>query len=108
MKNRLRHIVYSWIVLICFAVGQVTAFSHQHLSDFKLRPVTAKHDAAGQTVKEKCYVCDAMHHISMAIFTDAAPALHVTDADTQYTRQHNYQGIALILSADRGPPVALI
>jgi hypothetical protein len=108
MKNRLRHIAYSWIVLICFALGQITAFSHQHLADFKLRPVAVKHDTSGQTVKEKCYVCDAMHHTDMAIFADAAPLLLVAEADTRYTRQHDYKGIALILSADRGPPVILI
>jgi hypothetical protein len=108
MKNRLRHIAYSWIVLICFTVGQITAFSHQHLADLKSRPVTAKHNASGQTVKEKCYVCDTMHHISMAIFTDVAPVLYTTKADTQYTRQYDYKGIALILSAGRSPPVALI
>jgi hypothetical protein len=108
MKDRLRHITYSWVVLICFAVGQVTAFSHQHLTDIKSRTATAKHDTSGQTVKEKCYVCDTMHHTSMAIFTDAVPALHFTIIDTQYKRQHDYKGIALILSADRGPPVVLI
>ena len=106
MRNRLCHIVYSRIVLICFAIGQITAFSHQHLSDFKSQNHLTKHSTTGQTVKEKCYVCDAMHHTNMAIFTDAKPALYVTVIDTQYKRQHDYKGIALILSADRGPPVA--
>ncbi|MBW4890059.1 hypothetical protein KXQ82_10045 [Mucilaginibacter sp. HMF5004] len=106
MKNRLRHITYSWIVLICFAVGQVTAFSHQHLAVIKSHSSLSKQTTSGQTVKEKCYVCDAMHHTSMAVFTDVTPIIYVTTVDTQYTREHDYKGIALILSADRGPPVA--
>ncbi len=104
MKTRLRHIVYSRIVLICFALGQIIAFSHQHIVEAKSASHLTKQSATGQTVTEKCYVCDAMHHTNMAIFSDTAPLLHVTIIDTQYTRQHDYKGIALILSADRGPP----
>jgi hypothetical protein len=103
MNNRLRHIAYAWIVLICFAVGQIAAFTHQH-------PVVkislSKNTSSGQTLKEKCYVCDAMHHTYMAVFAQATPSVFSTVIHTPYDRQHDYVGIALILSAGRSPPQA--
>lgn len=103
MKSRLRHIAFAWIVLTCFAVGQFAGYAHQHPV---AKITSAKNTTTGQTLKEKCYLCDAMQHTHMAIFTDAIPAIFTTIADTQYKRQHDYRGIALILSAGRSPPQA--
>src|SRR5476651_2179882 len=104
MKNRSRHIIYARIVLICFLVGQIIAFSHQHKADLASHSSLTKNATSGQTVKEKCYVCDTMHHTYMAIFTNAVPQVHVITIDTPYSREHDYKGIALILSAGRSPP----
>lgn len=107
MKSRLRHIAYAWVVLICFAAGQITAFSHQHTTSAKpAASVSAKNAIPTPTVKEKCYVCDAMHHTHMVIFSNHFPSVKVSVVDTRYTFVYHYQGIALILSAGRSPPQA--
>lgn len=80
-------------------------YSHQHFHSFKT-PVqhTVKAQQPVQTVTDKCNICDMMHHTHMAIFGNATVSPLVTICDTHYTRQHDYKGIALILSAGRSPP----
>ena len=82
------------------------AVLHQHVPGYTERVSQTSNKAPQQTVTEKCYVCDMMHHTQMAIFTDAVVAANVVVCDTQYKRQHDYIGIALILSAGRSPPRA--
>jgi len=84
------------------------AVVHQHLPGYSQQFYqTTKQSPHQQTVTEKCYVCDMMHHTQMALFTDAPIFEHYTVTDTQYKRDHDYIGIALILSAGRSPPAIL-
>lgn len=105
MKTRKYHIVYSWILLICFVAGQYMVYSHQHNID----GTTGKNhrlskNLTQQTVKEKCSLCDVMHHTAMV-----KPGLlmfkpfNVTHS-VYISRQYKFANIPLIFSSDRGPP----
>lgn len=106
MKNYTRHITFAWIVLICFVTGQLMAVVHQHVPRYTQRIYQISKQYPQQTVAEKCYVCDMMHQTHMALFSDVPVVPHYIVSDTQYKCQHDYIGIALILSAGRSPPRA--
>ena len=105
MKKQKNHIRLAWIILICFVAGQTVVFSHQHYTHaVKLSASTVKVPQPVQTISETCNLCDMMHHTHMAIFNTAALNPVVTICETLYNNQHDYKGIALILSAGRSPP----
>jgi dihydroxyacid dehydratase/phosphogluconate dehydratase len=107
MNKKKNHIRFAWIVLICFIAGQTMVYSHQHLS--RLRSVVShnvKVPQPVQTVTDTCSICDMMHHTHMAIFDAVVSSPIITICETVYTNQHDYKGIALILSAGRSPPRA--
>ena len=105
LKKSKQHIIYTWVVLICFAAGQLMVYAHQHI----IRSAEHHHTQAAsdqQTVTEKCQLCDAMHHNSMLVENQQyfSPAVA---ADHFYTPgKYDFISIALILSADRGPPLS--
>ncbi|SDP99596.1 hypothetical protein SAMN05428975_5081 [Mucilaginibacter sp. OK268] len=105
-KNRL-HIIYSWLLLICFIAGQYVVYTHQHLLVKTTGSVyaTADHSHQQQTVKEKCYLCDAMHHQAAVI--DQAFCLVPQVATLHFFKASDYSfvSIALVLAAGRAPPV---
>src|ERR1700761_7942020 len=62
LKKTQKHIVCTWIMLICFTAGQWAVYAHQHFSN---ATVKTHHTAQNQTtVTDKCQLCDAMHHNS--------------------------------------------
>jgi hypothetical protein len=100
-KGKLR-IIYTWIVLICFAAGQVMVFAHQHLIKYHTHQTSCNQ----QTVTEKCQLCDAMHHNSMTV-VDHQYFNPVVSTDYFYTQgKYNFISIALILSSGRAPPLS--
>lgn len=107
MKKNKNHIRLAWVVLICFIAGQTMVYSHQHLSKLKASVASlVKVPQPVQTVTDTCSICDMMHHTQMAIFSSVAINPLVTICETLYINQHDYKGIALILSAGRSPPTA--
>lgn len=103
MKKSKYHIVYAWIVLICFAAGQGMVYAHQHLTSYAIAH-QQKPDQSKTTVTEKCQLCDAMHHTGMVInktqyFTPAVCADHFYKQGT-----YDFISISLILSPGRAPP----
>ncbi|HWD90178.1 MAG TPA: hypothetical protein VG367_18750 [Mucilaginibacter sp.] len=102
MKKGYRHIIFAWMLLICFAAGQWAVYAHQHKT---FAQVTRA--AHGASVNEKCQLCDAMHHSSMIkhsvpIFTTpVAVAAHIYKQG-----KYDFVSIALILSAGRAPPLS--
>jgi len=105
LKRAKRHIIYSWIVLICFVAGQAMVYAHTHLVKSSSY-VTHKTSQNQQTVTEKCQLCDAMHHNGMVTnnhqyFTPAVAADHFYKQG-----QYDFVSIALILSAGRAPPLS--
>ncbi len=105
MKKSKYHIIYAWIVLICFAAGQGMVYAHQHLTQYSISH-QQKTDQNKTSVTEKCQLCDAMHHTSMVI----NKILHFTPAicaDHFYKQgKYDFVSISLILSSGRAPPVS--
>ena len=104
MKNSKSHIIYSWILLICFVAGQYMVYVHQHkLIKTSSTYVTIKQQAK-QTVSEKCQLCDAMHHTSMIVGSNVFFD-HMAIADYFYKSPvYNFTSLALILAGGRAPP----
>lgn len=104
-KNKL-HIIYSWLLLICFTAGQYVVYTHQHLFIKGITKTSyTANDHHQQTVKEKCYLCDAMHHqvaiIDNPFHFDAQIAVPYFFKACNYS----FVSIGLILAAGRAPPV---
>ncbi|MBV8390106.1 MAG: hypothetical protein JO080_09930 [Mucilaginibacter sp.] len=101
MRRTKLHIIYTWIVLFCFAAGQVMVYAHQHRTKYNT------HQTSHQiTVSEKCQICDAMHHSSMAL-PDHHYFIPNISSDHIYKQgKYDFISISLILSAGRSPPLS--
>jgi len=99
------HIVYTWLVLICFIAGQLMVFAHQHRTNGVVNNlIKTTQNPDQKIITEKCQLCDAMHHNEMVLthhsyFTPAVAVKHV-----YIHGDYNFISIALILSAGRSPP----
>ena len=102
MRRAKLHFIYTWIVLFCFAAGQVMVYAHQHMAKYKTHQ-TAQNQT---TISEKCQVCDAMHHTSMTL-TDNHYFVPNVSSDHVYKQgKYDFISVSLILSAGRSPPVS--
>ncbi|HEY2582279.1 MAG TPA: hypothetical protein VGI43_10735 [Mucilaginibacter sp.] len=105
MKTRKNHIICSWILLVCFIGGQFMIYTHQHYAaqtNGKIYNLTK--NISKQTVKEKCYLCDVMHHNSMVITSQvfSNPTVVIGHAFKKF--EYDFKSIQLILSCGRAPP----
>ena len=83
-------------------------YTHQHLfikGIIKISHITSDHHQSQQIVKEKCCMCDAMHHQAAIIsdtfyFSPQVAVLHFFKAC-----HYNFVSIGLVLAAGRAPPV---
>jgi len=104
VKSTKNHIIHSWILLICLIAGQYMVYVHQHRlikpgSGYAVSPYHLK-----QIVSEKCQLCDAMHHTTMVIDSNAFFAtVGITDC-IYISPVYNFPGTALIRSGGRAPP----
>ncbi|MEO7213252.1 hypothetical protein [Mucilaginibacter sp.] len=109
MKKSTYHIIYSWALLLCFVTGQYMVYAHQH-NQVKNIHASANHDCKRSShtiVKEKCEICDSMHHNAMEL--SAGAEYHAPLFITKHTfksSQYDFTSIALILAAGRAPPIA--
>ena len=103
-KNKV-NIIYSWLLLICFIAGQYMVYTHQHhLLKGISKSASVSNTHPQQTVKEKCDMCDAMHHnfavIGHALYATPQPVvLHVFKACN-----YDFVSFSLVLAAGRAPP----
>ncbi|QXV66380.1 hypothetical protein FPZ42_04580 [Mucilaginibacter achroorhodeus] len=107
MKKSIYHIICAWALLFCFVAGQYMVFAHQHHVNKHVHQLSQsdKHNPDKQILKEKCEVCDSMHHDFMELFKPQF-ALHFSKTDRVYTfKQYHFQSIGLILASGRAPPV---
>jgi hypothetical protein len=105
LKGEKRHIIYTWIVLICFIAGQGMVYAHQHLIKSSIHH-THQSSPNLQKITEKCQLCDAMHHNGM-LTADHQYFTPIVTTDHFYTPgKYNFTSIALIRSAGRSPPVS--
>jgi hypothetical protein len=109
VKKSTYHIIYAWALLLCFATGQYMVYAHQH-NQVKNVHTRAQHDSNASShtiVKEKCEICDTMHHNAMEL--SAGTQIHAPLFITKHifkSSQYDFSSIALILAAGRAPPIA--
>jgi len=103
LKRNKKNIICAWVLLLFFATGQFMVFAHQHY----------KHGAISisksnqPTLKEKCNVCDAMHHTSM-LLTQHVYFTPITAIKCHYQyKKSDLTLIQLVLASGRAPPVAI-
>ena len=109
MKKSTYHIIFAWALLLCFVTGQYMVYAHQH-NQVKNVHNSANHDCKNSShtvVKEKCEICDSMHHVAMelsgsVVYTHTLTTNHHTFKSPVY----HVTSIALILAAGRAPPIA--
>jgi hypothetical protein len=108
LKTRKYHIIYSWVLLVCFITGQYMVYAHQHnvVKGPSILYAISK-NVPQQTVKEKCSLCDVMHHNSMvaAVHSYFPPVSFTGHAFKSET--YNFTSIQLILAGGRAPPTSL-
>ncbi|MBL4676404.1 MAG: hypothetical protein JKY70_09410 [Mucilaginibacter sp.] len=106
VKKSTYHIICAWALLICFVAGQYMVYAHQHNANRHLHQfcIDSKHHTKTQILKEKCEVCDSMHHDFMELIQPQF-AFHFSKVNRVYTfQQYNFESIGLILASGRAPP----
>ncbi|MFI5162048.1 MAG: hypothetical protein ACHQHN_12275 [Sphingobacteriales bacterium] len=102
MKKNKRHIICTWILLLCFGAGQLAVYAHQH----KVFRCITKTATQRTVVSENCQLCDAMHQNNMMLDTHTYFSPVVITTHFYKQDQYDFISIALILSAGRAPPIA--
>ncbi|HEY5325400.1 MAG TPA: hypothetical protein VIJ27_00225 [Mucilaginibacter sp.] len=107
LKTGKYHIIFSRILLICFVAGQYMVYAHQHkvvksIGHSSFIPKNTRQ----QTVSEKCYLCDVMHHNAMVtnvqVYLNAVTVVGHVFKNVAYS----FTSIQLILSGGRAPPLS--
>ena len=111
MQKKGVHIIYSWLLLVCFITGQYMVAVHQHKllkQTNSIYSINKHHQKNASAVQEKCYLCDAMHHFSAVlnntIYYSAITALpHIYKVG-----DHAFISMSLLLASGRAPPVSSV
>jgi len=108
LKKRKYHIICSWILLTCFVAGQYMVYAHQHnVGQATIKNYSGPKNTSGQTVSEKCQLCDVMHHNTMVVASHVYNSPAATVTPVFYVFVYNFTSIQLILSCGRAPPCAM-
>jgi hypothetical protein len=105
LKKHKYHIICAWVLLLCFVAGQYMVYAHQHNSIKGAAQTnhTAQNSSL-QTLKEKCAMCDVMHHNAMVINTHMYFSTAVVTGHVFKCFDYNFTSIQLILAGGRAPP----
>jgi hypothetical protein len=83
-------------------------FAHQHNLVKNAHAHACQNDdknTSHQVVKEKCAICDSMHHIAMELTNHSSYHTAISTNHTYISFAYDFKSIALILSPGRAPPV---
>lgn len=92
--------------MICFVAGQYMIYAHQH--SYRLRPAIVRlpvKSTPHNSFKEKCSLCDVMHHNSMDTAVPFYAAAAVKEDCCFKKISYSFTSIQLILAAGRAPPL---
>ncbi|WP_462267095.1 hypothetical protein [Mucilaginibacter sp.] len=104
MKRAKLHIVVAQILLLCFVAGQFLIYAHQHHA--KAHVVEVQKKPFTSVVKERCDLCDAMHHtVMLPGTTPHLPSLFSSAYRHFVANEFHFTPIGLILASGRAPPV---
>ena len=94
------------MLLLCFVAGQYMVYAHQHNAIKGESQIShaAKHSSQ-PTLKEKCALCDVMHHNVMTLTTQVYFNTSVVIPHVFKKCDYNFTSIQLILAGGRAPPV---
>jgi len=82
-------------------------YAHQHNTGKSVAKVyAATKDQSQPTVKEKCDLCDVMHHNAMAISAQMYITPVTVIGHVYKSCEYSFTSIQLILSGGRAPPIA--
>ena len=103
LKKGKKNIVYAWLLVVLFSTGQYMVFAHTH---FKPSVNLSKAKTSKAIFKERCDVCDAMHHTYMLFqqqvyFQPVAVCVHFYQ-----DRTPDFEPIQLILASGRAPAIS--
>jgi hypothetical protein len=108
LKTRKYRIICSWILLICFVAGQFMVYTHQHnIPQSAGKSIDISKNFSQQTVKEKCYLCDVMHHNTMDIASRVHFGTTVSAGYVFNDFKYHFTSIQIILSSGRAPPFSI-
>jgi len=106
LKTHKYHIFFSRILLICFIAGQLMVYAHQHpVSAGEGKVSESAKTSPHQILKEKCYLCDVMHHNAMDITTQMFSSPITVAVHVFKSNEYSFTSIQLILSSGRAPPL---
>jgi hypothetical protein len=107
LKRSKYHIICSWILLTCFVAGQFMVYAHQHNGAKGIsKTYGISKNIPEQTIKEKCYLCDAMHHNVMVTATQVYFNAITVARHVFKNVEYSFTSIQLILSSGRAPPAS--
>ena len=108
MKKNKYHIIYTWMLLLCFIAGQYMVYAHTHIVSTGTEKVVHQNPKTQpkQIITENCQLCDAMHHNPVVINSAVYFAPVIVNSYTYKAVEYNFVSISLILSAGRSPPMA--
>lgn len=105
LKKRRKHIILSWILLLCFVTGQYVIYAHQHKTKSSFA-FSEKKVNQQRRVKGSCDLCDAMLHTYMDMAVQVhLPALKAVSY-FYYSSTEYITSIDPILSKGRSPPLS--
>ena len=104
LKRNKKNIICAWALLLFFATGQFMVFAHQH---YKQGTIISASKSGLPILKEKCNVCDAMHHTA-ALLTQHVYFTPIAAVKCHYQyKKSDVKLIQLVLASGRAPPVAV-
>jgi hypothetical protein len=107
LKGRKYHIIFSRILLVCFIAGQYMVHAHQHnIVKNTGKSFAIPKNIPHQTVSEKCYLCDVMHHNAMVTNTQVYLNPVKVVGHVFKNVAYSFTSIQLILSGGRAPPLS--
>lgn len=105
MKKNKYHIYYSRMLLICFLAGQCMIYAHTHAGSGVTSSYQPAKSSSHQTVQEKCYLCDVMHHNAMVVSTGVHLAASGAVLHLFNIVEYNFTSIRTAHTSSRAPPV---
>ncbi|PAW92505.1 hypothetical protein CKK33_02930 [Mucilaginibacter sp. MD40] len=107
MKKHTYHIICAWALLFCFIAGQYMVYAHQHHVNKQSHmeaDAGGKHHSSSQVLKEKCEICDSMHHSFMELVKPQFAFYNANAGQAYLLQLYQFESIGLILSSGRAPP----
>ncbi|MFD0795072.1 hypothetical protein ACFQZX_15730 [Mucilaginibacter litoreus] len=99
--------MYAWALLLCFVTGQYMVYAHQHniIKTAHKTSYADTHNSSKQAFKEKCEICDSMHHTHMELVKPNYAISFVSVKRVYVSQRYNFKSIGQILASGRAPPV---